>query len=117
MLGVVYTHTTSPIRRLVDIINLAILQDIGKDFCTKWLARIDFINEKTRSIKKVQQRCELMKRCLEGEREYDAVGMEDCIYIPELKMISKSIGGLGDLRVKIAIVENKESFKKIKFIL
>lgn len=117
MLGVAYTHTTSPIRRLVDIINLAILQDIGKDFCTKWLTRIDFINEKTRAIKKVQQNCELMKRCLEGEREYDAVGMENCIYIPELKMISKPLGVLGDLRVKLAIVENKEAFKKIKFIL
>jgi exoribonuclease R len=117
MLGVFYTHVTSPIRRLVDIVNLAILQNIGSDFCIKWLARIDFINEKTKSIKKVQRNCELMKQCMEGKKEYDAFGMENCIYIPELKMLSKPLGILGDFRVKIAIVENKEAFKKVKFFI
>jgi hypothetical protein len=115
MLGVVYAHVTSPIRRLVDIINLARLQGIGNDFCDHWMGRIDFINERMKAIKKVQHNCELMKRCLEGG-EYEAIGMEDCLYIPELRMISKPIG-LGKMRVKIAIVENKEAFKKVKFII
>jgi len=117
MLGVEYAHVTSPIRRLVDIINLALLQGFGKEFCLSWMKRIDFINERMKSIKKVQRNCELMKRCLEGEREYDAVGMETCIYIPDLKMISKPLGILGEIKVKLAVVENKEAFKKIKFVL
>lgn len=115
MMGVVYAHVTSPIRRLVDIINLARLQGFGNDFCDHWTKRIDFINERMKAIKKVQHNCELMKRCLEGG-EYEAIGMEDCLYIPELKMISKPIG-LGKMRVKIAIIENKEAFKKVKFII
>ena len=117
MLGVEYAHVTSPIRRLVDIINLALLQGVGKEFCLSWMKRIDFINERMKSIKKVQRNCELMKRCLEGEREYDAVGMETCIYIPDLKMISKPLGILGEVKVKLVVVENKEAFKKIKFVL
>lgn len=117
MLGVEYAHVTSPIRRLVDIINLALLQGFGEEFCANWIKRVDFINERMMAIKKVQKNCELMKRCLEGEREYIAIGMENCIYIPDLKMISKSLGVLGEVVVKLVIVENKEAFKKIKFVI
>ena len=117
MLGVEYAHVTSPVRRLVDIINLSLLQGFGEEFCLGWMKRIDFINEKMKSIKKVQRNCELMKQCLEGKREYNAVGMETCIYIPDLKMISKSLGVLGEVKVNLVVVENKEAFKKIKFVL
>jgi len=116
MLGVEYTHVTSPIRRLVDIINLSLLQGFGKEFCAHWMERIEFINERMKAIKKIQRNCELMKCCLEGKKEYDAIGMENCIYIPELKIISKPIV-LGEIKVKLIIIENKEAFKKIKFVL
>lgn len=115
MLGVVYAHVTSPIRRLVDIINLALLQGIGEEFCLAWLKRIDFINEKTKSIKKVQNNCELMKKCLEGG-EYDAIAANGRIYIPALNMLKKTTFE-GNIRIKLAIVANKEAFKKVKIQL
>lgn len=115
MLGVVYAHVTSPIRRLTDIINLAILQGIGGEFCDAWLKRIDFINEKTKSIKKAQNNCELMKRCLEGG-EYDAIVSSGNIYIPDLKMLKRTTMEDGEVRVKLVIVANKEAFKKVKLV-
>jgi len=118
MIGVEYSHVTSPIRRLVDIVNLSILQGVGRDFCNKWMKNIDFINDQMKSIKKVQNNCELMKKCLETTvREYNAVALNGCVYIPTLKMITKMEVEEGDIRVKMVIVSNKESFKKVKFIL
>jgi len=118
MLGVEYAHTSSPIRRLVDIVNLAILQGVGREFCEKWLKRLDFINEQTKSIKKVQNNCELMKKCMETDiREYAAISFNGCAYIPDLKMMTKLDAENGDIRVKMVIVSNKEAFKKVKFIL
>ncbi len=58
-----YGHFTSPIRRLVDNINLIRLQeyfgltsftDMAKDFCDFWSRRIDLLNQETASIRKIQ---------------------------------------------------------------
>ena len=68
-----YTHITSPIRRLVDLINLIELQTLlnmitfnhfANDFCKEWIQNIDFINDSTKAIKKVQQNCALMNTLL-----------------------------------------------------
>ena len=115
MLNVVYAHVTSPIRRLVDIINLSLLQNIGQEFCEKWLRRIDFINEKMKAIKKVQNNCKLMN-IVKDQRVFDGVAMNGCIYISELNLITKWKGGDGKFRVKILLIANKESFKKIRVI-
>ena len=68
----VYTHITSPIRRLVDVINMTLLQDkLGLikykngeaiKFCELWSSKmkVDFINKSTKSIKKVQNSCSLL---------------------------------------------------------
>ena len=129
MIGVEYSHVTSPIRRLVDIVNLALLQGVGRAFCEKWLKEIAFINDQMKRIKKVQNNCELMKKCTETtNREYNAVALKGCIYIPELKMMTKTAASgdesgaesrdepKKDIRVQMVIVSNKEAFKKVKFI-
>ena len=72
-----YTHITSPIRRIVDIINLILFQqqmnlfsfsEKALLFVEKWIQRIDFINESTRQIKKVQNKSNLisLKENVEG---------------------------------------------------
>lgn len=59
-----YGHFTSPIRRLVDIVNLILLQQqlqlISFDetilqFCESWKNKVEYINESCKKIKKVEQ--------------------------------------------------------------
>jgi exoribonuclease R len=62
-----YTHITSPIRRIVDCVNLLELQkdqfewsSNSNDFIVKWLKSIEFINKQTKSIRKLQNEVELL---------------------------------------------------------
>ena len=62
-----YVHITSPIRRLVDVVNmLAILQeqvqwsDDAKAFIEKWQNNIPNINQKTKASRKLQNEMELL---------------------------------------------------------
>ena len=59
-----YGHFSSPIRRLVDIINLILLQHQLKlfsfdetilQFCESWKNKVEYINESCKKIKKVEQ--------------------------------------------------------------
>jgi len=72
-----YTHITSPIRRLVDLINLIELQtslnliklsDNANAFCKEWIQKVDFINDSTKTTKKVQQNCTLMNTLLSSNQ-------------------------------------------------
>ena len=68
-----YTHITSPIRRLVDILNqtlfmytMGLVANISSDamtFCEKWISEIDCINTDMKSIRKLQSDCELLHLC------------------------------------------------------
>ncbi len=65
-----YVHITSPIRRLVDVVNQAIfLQKMGlvesvsssaSGFCQYWLSHIETINADMKSVQKVQHECALL---------------------------------------------------------
>ena len=69
-----YTHMTSPIRRLVDLLNymffcreiigLAISKE-ANIFMSSWIhhEKIEYINTSMRSIRKVQTDCDLLYRC------------------------------------------------------
>jgi len=70
-----YIHITSPIRRLVDILNQITLYDIDQErfpklspnsltFRKKWWrdSEIDVLNQQTRNIQKIQSECELLAR-------------------------------------------------------
>jgi hypothetical protein len=71
-----YMHITSPIRRLVDLINQVIfykmtflvdhISEECTDFINGWLHKIDDINTSMRSIRKIQNDCLLMYKCFTG---------------------------------------------------
>jgi exoribonuclease R len=68
-----YAHMTSPIRRLVDIVNqtlfiyqLNLVDHVSPDaleFCKNWIEKIDYINQSMKSIRKLQMDCELIHLC------------------------------------------------------
>lgn len=68
-----YIHITSPIRRLVDLLNqiwitreMGIIQNHSEDsihFFENWLDKMGFINDSIRSIRKIQTDCEVLHRC------------------------------------------------------
>ena len=64
-----YLHITSPIRRLVDLLNMIQIQENmglnglsnhAKEFYEEWTNKIEYINTTMRSIRKVQNECSLI---------------------------------------------------------
>ncbi len=101
-----YVHITSPIRRLVDLLNQTIfIQQMGmsetsqsaKQFIENWKQKIGIINQKTKSIRKTQNECELMT--LPMNREYNGIVFgktkldnniyKYSVYIESLKIFGK----------------------------
>ena len=66
-----YTHMTSPIRRLVDLLNQMWFLDKmdiklsvdSREFLDNWISKIDYMNTAMRSIRKIQTDCEVLHRC------------------------------------------------------
>lgn len=109
-----YTHITSPIRRLVDTINITLLQhklglltftDEAVHFCNKWMSEIDFINRSMKFIKRIQSDSVLLISSTNGDNKkiysgylFDREELDNDksrilkykynVYIPELKIIS-----------------------------
>lgn len=113
-----YTHITSPIRRIVDLLNLIEMQQIhdlftfsneARYFYNKWTSEehILFINTNMKSIRKLQNECtlldmfnnlpELLDKSLNGIiidiKNKDSLNKPTTqvymVYIPELKITSK----------------------------
>jgi hypothetical protein len=108
-----YVHITSPIRRLVDLLNQFMymhnfnmvndVSNMANDFLDKWLGKIEYINNSMRSIRKVQSDCELMTLCVNKptifEKTFDGVVFDRMhrnngvisymVYITDLNMLSK----------------------------
>ena len=124
-----YIHITSPIRRLVDLLNMIQFQktsgiislsENADKFYNKWLNDIDYINVTMRSIRKVQCDCTLLDLCnnipdvLEKEYDgylFDKIYRNDClyqyiVYLPKLKLSSR-----------ITLRDNYENFECKKFKL
>jgi exoribonuclease R len=96
-----YVHITSPIRRVVDILNMIKFQDIygmipisaeAQEFYEKWTTavEIEYINTSVRNIRKVQTACELLQMFIEQpelcEKEYNGYILDKgSVYLPELK--------------------------------
>jgi exoribonuclease R len=114
MMNTDYIHITSPIRRLVDLLNQTILlsnlglirgmSDSGAAFLRRWLGELEYINTTMRAIKKVQTDCFLLQRCVEDpdilEKTYDGILFDKLVknegsvvsymvYLPELKLLSR----------------------------
>lgn len=74
-----YVHVTSPMRRLVDLLNqIEIMENMNINvsqnainFKNKWLNELEYINHSMRSIRKVQSECDLLCRCFNDSAMYD----------------------------------------------
>jgi hypothetical protein len=112
-----YIHITSPIRRLVDLLNMTRLQRhlhlITKEtermcsdvFYAKWISRIDHINERMTAIRKVQNDCALVAAVAHEpeilENDWDAyvcdIDTESRrvnVFIPRLKLVARAAAPL-----------------------
>ena len=106
-----YIHITSPIRRLVDLLNITILHHNLKmvkfspgalQFYYNWLNEIEYINITMRSIRKIQYDCNLLHMCnhnstiMEEVHKgyiFDKLIRDDglfkyMVYLPDIKMVS-----------------------------
>jgi len=124
-----YIHITSPIRRLVDLLNMVQFQKVldlmplsekVNEFYDKWLNDLEYINTTMRSIRKIQIDCSLLDLCNNKpellNKEYDGYIFDKIVrhdglyqyivFLPELKMNSR-----------ITIRENMENYDMRKFQL
>ena len=125
-----YVQITSPIRRLVDLLNMICFQDnhsITKwkhlrdkeNFYNGWLERLDYVNDVMKQIKKAQNDCNALHICLTSpeilENFYDGYIIEReeneskdlfqySVYLNEHKMI-----------VKMKSMEKYEIYSEHKF--
>ena len=113
-----YVHITSPIRRLVDLLNqicfLKIINSQLSQQATEFLQthcqKIQKINTDSKSIRKVQMNCELMYLSIHRDimnNTYDAMVFQQnekgyLVYIAELKLLAK-IKTTKDLSIKTII--------------
>ena len=135
-----YIHITSPIRRLVDLLNLIMFQnnhnliDFSQDamqFYNNWLEKIDYINTTMRGIRKVQNECSLLDLCVNKpetlEKIYDGYCFDKLVrndglyqflvFLPELKLTSKitmreNIDNYEKKQYKLFLFNDEERFKK-----
>jgi exoribonuclease R len=135
-----YIHITSPIRRLVDLLNMIKIQnklglvDLSENvnkFYDNWLNDLDYINTTMRSIRKIQTDCSLLDLCNNTpevmEKIYqgyifDKIVRNDGLYqyiifLPELKMnsritIRENIKNFDNKKFKLFLFNDEEKFKK-----
>ena len=133
-----YLQITSPIRRLVDIINmyhLCLEQNllIFKDSsCDKWYTEIERFNTSLRRVRKTQNQCKMLDVATrEQSKIFNAVLFEKetdklfkyKIYIPELKLTStlktdKDFDNFVEKVVKLYVFQDEKRLKKkIRFQL
>lgn len=135
-----YIHITSPIRRLVDLLNIIKFQqnngiiklseNAGK-FYDKWIGNLEYINTTMRSIRKVQVDCTLLDLCVNSqdimEKEYNGYVFDKIlrndglfqfmVFLPELKLSSRitlrdNIDNFECKKFKLFLFNDEESFKK-----
>ena len=137
-----YVHITSPIRRLVDLLNIIIIQDSlglmkldGKrlTFYDRWTnpTSFDYINQTMRSIRKVQNDCSLLNICT-TDRDllekvhtgfiFDKIIRNDdlyqyMVYFPEFKMVNRFTSrhdksGLSEQQFKLYVFMDENQLKQ-----
>jgi len=135
-----YIHITSPIRRLVDLLNMIKFQSTmgvihlsenADNFYDKWLNEIDYINTTMRSIRKVQCDCSLLDLCNNSpqimEKEYDGYLFDKIyrndglyqyvVFLPDLKLSSRitlreDVDNFSSKKFKLYIFNDEEKFKR-----
>lgn len=135
-----YIHITSPIRRLVDLLNIIKLQtnlsiiklsDNAFRFYDKWVSELDYINITMRAIRKVQSDCNLLNVCVNSPEIldklyegycFDKLEREDGLYqyivfLPKLRLTSRitlrdNLDNYQKRQYKLYLFNDEEKFKK-----
>ena len=135
-----YIHITSPIRRLVDLLNIIKFQENNQliyltnganEFYNKWIRQIDYINVTMRAIKKIQNDCSLLHACDKTPEILDKIYDGFCfdkleradglyqfiVFLPELRLSSKitireNLDNYQKRQYKLFIFNNEDKFKK-----
>lgn len=135
-----YIHITSPIRRLVDLLNMIKIQQNNNlisfsldayHFYDKWIGEIDYINITMRAIRKVQNDCNLLDLCYNipetMEKYYDGYCFDKIIrndglyqyivFLPELRLTSRitirdNLENYEKRQYKLFLFNNEEKFKR-----
>ena len=135
-----YIHITSPMRRLVDLLNIIEIQRVlnlysfsnnAKEFYDNWVGRLEYINTTMRSIRKIQLDCNLLHWCNDqvdlSSRKYDGYVFDKfqrsdglfhyIVYIQSIKMASRitvrhDLKNYSKHHFTLHIFDKKDSFKK-----
>jgi exoribonuclease R len=130
-----YVHMTSPIRRLVDLLNqmwfFHRLSEDARKFLDSWMERIDYLNMSMRSIRKIQTDCEVLHRCSVQPEIlsiphkgviFDRIQKPDgafvyMVYLEDLRMLSRmktytELENHTTHDFQIYLFEDEHSFKK-----
>jgi exoribonuclease R len=136
-----YIHITSPIRRIVDLLNqLMLFKHLGliknmsenaREFMEDWLSQMDYLNTSMRSIRKVQTDCEMIHRCFTDpeimKKEHTGVVFDKVkkgddvycymVYLEDVKLLSKVIcrvdlDNYSENRFKMFLFEDEDKIKK-----
>ena len=136
-----YIHITSPIRRLVDLLNQIILLNkynlITKissnaiEFLSNWIGNLNYINTTMRSIRKIQTDCNVLHKCINNPAYMDMThkgiifdklikvnGMYTyMVYLSNLKLLSRitcpyDLDNYSYHMFKMFMFDDEHSFKK-----
>jgi exoribonuclease R len=135
-----YIHITSPIRRLVDLLNqmmmfmrMGLIQEVSEDareFLEDWLNKIEYINTSMRSIRKIQTDCDLVHRCFTDPEimnkehvgvVFDKIAKNDLfsymVYLEDIKLLSRittreDIENYASVNFKLFLFEDENKIKK-----
>lgn len=136
-----YIQITSPIRRLVDLLNqvmflktfnlLNTCSNNANSFVKKWLMEIDYINNSMRSIRKIQTECSLLNLCMKQpdilKQQYNGVVFDKIkkndgtynymVYIKSIKMLCRyicpyEITNYSTNKFMLFIFHNEDKYKK-----
>jgi exoribonuclease R len=131
----IYAHITSPIRRLVDLLNMIKIQEQlklydftseAKQFYENWIGKLDKINRDMKSIRKVQNDCNLLFMCVNNKELlneiYDATCIESdllenksSLYISKLDIVTRVnqfVSLYSECKVKLYLFNNEDKFKR-----
>jgi exoribonuclease R len=126
-----YIHITSPIRRLVDLLNQFLFAELfmntryssdAVEFAKEWIKDMDYVNTSMRSIRKIQYNCELLHKCSKFpellETPYKGIVFDKLVksdnsvsfmvYLEEWKLMS---------RIRLPTHTNVDNFKEAYFKL
>jgi hypothetical protein len=133
-----YVHITSPIRRIVDILNMIKFQEIigfkltdsALEFYNNWIKDIDYINKSMKLLRRVQNDCNLLNifyknpdfllttysgYCFD-EKALDNGLYKYNLYLPELKttsfVICSKLTLFEKYQFKLFVFNNEDKMKK-----